>query len=226
MSIGSKGKGKSSEVRGAGDVPLVPEDAGKAPDRSRIRTYQAEAPLSAMQAASNRQSYSGEKVIVASKLDMAITIQAEKLLERRVTAGNMAWQEEYWVKVGEPYYIRGIAVARGEGAAAYPMPMTEGGFALTFNIPIEVWESFERSHGDTPMFRNGLIFAHTKRADIKAHARDNRGMESGLGPLTHGVIDGQDQLTDPRRPQALSMKAALHNPADIEGIDGEAAEAA
>lgn len=55
-----------------------------------------------------------------------------------------------------------------------------GGYALTSGMPRELWENWFHYNKDTPLVREGLIFALPSETDAALEARSNQSVESGL----------------------------------------------
>lgn len=99
-------------------------------------------------------------------------------------------------KRGPTYTVRGPAEPNGQTPKGYRRPITEGGFALTHNIPRDFWDEWFRQNKDTKLVTSGLIFACPKPDDTHGLARDGEHLRSGLEPINP---DG-----DPRKPKSLN----------------------
>lgn len=98
-------------------------------------------------------------------------------------------------EVGERVIIHGCAAPHGQSPAA---PLTNQGYALTFNVPAEFFENWLEQNRDMDMVRNGLIFAasSTNASDVNAKSRERDGIRSGMEPL--------EPDTDPRMPKRVA----------------------
>jgi hypothetical protein len=157
-------------------------------------------------------SYAGEKVIVASKLPMALELKIlEKRTERR-RYQSMQWEEDVWVqKPDSPTVtIAGTAFPNGDVPDWMERPRMIGGCALTFGVDREFWETWREQNKDTPMVKNKIVFAHGEEADVRAETRDLKEIDSGLGPIAHKKdADGNDMITDRRAPRKLGRREAV-----------------
>lgn len=174
------------------------------------RRRDADAPVTAATGAAaamrNPTSRSGAKVVVGSKLPMALDLQlCESRTEVRQDRG-VTWKEEVFYKTGQVYTINGTAYPVGappEGVEYAPPPEMKAGVALTFGIPAEFWDKWVKQNENTDMVRNGLVFAAAKRDGVVGQARETRDVQSGLGPLRPNAT-GKDK--DPRMPKKVANR--------------------
>lgn len=92
-------------------------------------------------------------------------------------------------RVGPQIRINGYA---RPAMTAPRAPMSQG-FALTEGVDADIWEAWLDQHRDADYVRNGLIFAHATREDVKAQAREHREIRDNQGPIVPN--------TDPRIPK-------------------------
>lgn len=59
----------------------------------------------------------------------------------------------------------------------------EGGYGLTHDVPLEVWNQWRERHKDSKLVRNGLVFAQAKEKEAKAQSEDGKDNKSGMEPL-------------------------------------------
>ena len=62
-------------------------------------------------------------------------------------------------------------------------PGAVAGFGITENVPRAFFEKWLDEHQDLPAVRNGLIFAHAKRASVEDQADERSELKSGLDPM-------------------------------------------
>jgi hypothetical protein len=86
---------------------------------------------------------------------------------------------ETWKKSGPIYDVLGPAVPFG----AVPRFQAEGGYRLTFGVPVEFWEKWIKQNHDADYVRNGLIFAYESIDRVTDVCIDNEELLSGLEPL-------------------------------------------
>ncbi len=80
-----------------------------------------------------------------------------------------------------------------------------GGYAITQNVPANLWKAWLEDNKDSDLVKNQLIFAFEKLIDVEAKARDNAKSRSGLEPLNPDKIikNGQRVPADPRIPHVI-----------------------
>ncbi|SAL55022.1 hypothetical protein AWB70_04691 [Caballeronia cordobensis] len=57
------------------------------------------------------------------------------------------------------------------------------GFGITEHVPKAFFEQWLADHQESPAVKNGLIFAHKRKASVEAQAEDNTDLKSGLDPM-------------------------------------------
>jgi hypothetical protein len=62
-------------------------------------------------------------------------------------------------------------------------PGPVAGFGITENVPREFFEKWLAEHQDLAAVRNGLIFAHARRASVEDQAIERTELKSGLDPM-------------------------------------------
>jgi hypothetical protein len=80
---------------------------------------------------------------------------------------------------GSRITVNGVATPHGV-APSWEM---SSGYALTHNVPKDVWNAWLRDAADSDAVVNRLIFAYEKPADTAAAARENEQRRSGLEPI-------------------------------------------
>ena len=162
------------------------------------------------------KSYAGDKVTVCSKLPFALEIQRCETRQQRVTHRGEAWNEPVSFKVGPVATIAGNNYPIGappEGTVWPDRPQMANGFAMTFGVDRDLWESWLADNQENPFVKDGLVFAQPKVDDAKAQARDNRERDSGLGPLKPD--------TDRRMPKKISSRTPAFNATAEAGVGAE-----
>lgn len=81
-----------------------------------------------------------------------------------------------------------------------------GGYAMTENVPAELWSRWLRDNQDSDIVKNGLICAFEKADSSVSEAKNRRDVRSGLEPVS--------QTKDPRMPKKIK-------PADMTNKDLE-----
>lgn len=67
-----------------------------------------------------------------------------------------------------------------------------GGFGLT-TVKAEEWEAIKRQVQDWPLYKNGLLYAHEKTADVTAEADEKAELRHGREPVQ---VDGDERQTN------------------------------
>ena len=96
-----------------------------------------------------------------------------------VVALNRVQGIDYPMPDGRVVSIAGNAVSlRGQEMGVLPM----GAYGLT-EIREADWLYIEKMWGQTPLFKNGLIFAQTKAENAKAEAKERAELRHGFEPI-------------------------------------------
>lgn len=97
-----------------------------------------------------------------------------------VVALNRVQGIDYPMPDGRVVSVAGNAVSlRGQEMGVLPM----GAYGLT-EIREDDWLYIEKMWGQTPLFKNGLIFASSKgEKDAKAEARNREDLRNGMEPV-------------------------------------------
>jgi len=163
----------------------------------------------------------GETVTVASKLPMKLQLQlcSSRTEERRDR--STTWKETVFFKTGKVVVINGTAFPNGDVPDDMDRPQMASGYALTPGVDKEFFDQWLEQNAKLPAVANGLIFAHSRMDSVKGLARENKQLDSMLGPLKHGGADGA--INDPRMPKKLSAKQIRAG--IMGGIGAEAASA-
>ena len=143
----------------------------------------------------------GAKVTVASKLPMALEMQCCKAVKQNVPGIGGMREQKVFYKTGEMHVINGTAYPNGQvpaGMAAKPQMIA--GAALTFNVSKDLFDAWMIENAESSVVKNKLIWADEKVDDVKAVAKENKAVDSGLGPL---VPD-----TDRRMPRKIVGRQA------------------
>lgn len=126
----------------------------------------------------------GTKIIVASKLPMALELQHCVKRTMQMKNGNTAWKEDVWVKSGQIVVINGTSYPNGQLPDGMPdRPQMRSGAALTYGVDKDFFDKWLEQNKDSEMVKNGLIFAAEKGEDVSAEARARVKTLSGLEPL-------------------------------------------
>lgn len=60
-----------------------------------------------------------------------------------------------------------------------------GGYGLT-EVDKDLWEAWAKAYAESPLIKNGLVFAQGSAASAEAKAKEQAEIKSGLEPLVPG----------------------------------------
>lgn len=83
----------------------------------------------------------------------------------------------------DPEAIAVAGPATDLGPIATWKPSLSSGFALTHGVPTALWNKWLEQNKDSALVKNGLIFAHAAREDVKAESKEKAGEKTGLEPV-------------------------------------------
>lgn len=58
-----------------------------------------------------------------------------------------------------------------------------GGHGITDDVPSELWEAWLKENKDRDLVKNGFVFAHSNKKDVKAEAAEKTKTKSGTEPM-------------------------------------------
>lgn len=107
---------------------------------------------------------------------------------------------------GEPIKINGWwsehQAQQARRRTKTPPIAMEGAYALTHNVPADVWEKWLEDNKDSDMVRNKLVFASTSMDTVNGMMDDHDATRSGLEP-----VDPDKPPADMRRIQPADRNA-------------------
>lgn len=116
-------------------------------------------------------------VVVACKLPQGHRARLHaKYDSNEVTPGGVVQKVTKYQPTGEEFLFKGPARGQNEG----PRVVTASGFALTFGVPADFWDRWLDQHKDLDLVRAGFIFAHERRNDVAAQAKEHKNIKTGL----------------------------------------------
>lgn len=146
-------------------------------------------------------------VTVACKMPNGIILRGfRKTTVTEVTLGGTR-EVEKWVEDGRRAKVFGPAAPPGM-AARVP---TQGGYALTPNIPADLWATWLEQNRDSELVRNNIIFASPRIDLVAGQSLEYKKQRSGLEPLTPDTDERSPkrQLPDGRQvPEIQTDQAA------------------
>lgn len=54
------------------------------------------------------------------------------------------------------------------------------GYGTTHNVPAEIWDEFAKNFADSPLIRNGVVFAVSDKASAEDAAKEREKVKTGL----------------------------------------------
>jgi hypothetical protein len=133
-----------------------------------------------------------ETVIVACKLPNGMILQLWEMVEmvEPVMGGGLRK-----VNVARPHPDGRVYVLNGNRTPFGVQPDHEirHGFGLTYNVDKEFFEKWLHDNRLSAVVKNGLVFAHEKREDVRAHAEEMSREKTQFEPL-----DPDNLAADPR----------------------------
>jgi hypothetical protein len=123
------------------------------------------------------RSDAGAKVVVACKLPSGIVIRGyTQQKEQEAVLGGGTREFDVWRWNGKEQRINGYA--RPHGSA--PQCTIIGDFALTYDVDKDLFDAWYEANRDTPMVRQGLIFAFERAESAMSEAKNRRKLISGF----------------------------------------------
>jgi hypothetical protein len=154
-----------------------------------------------------QRSAGGDTVTVACKLPNGVYLRVFEFEEyTEQLLGGGVKQSKRSIPIGEPFKINGNAVKHGKTPRhriVVPggddqdaeIPFTDG-YALTQNVPRDLWERWLSQNKESALVQQKLIYASPNVDRAEARALDQSKIRSGLEPLS--------QERDPRAPRGIT----------------------
>jgi hypothetical protein len=153
--------------------------------------------------AENEASKGSKHVSVACKVPNGLVLRVFKSRkEHQQVMGGGSREVEVNYQVGEGFKVNGPKPLSAQPNFAMP-----GGYALTHNVPADVWESWLKANEDSVMVKNKQIFAAATSEAAAKMAVEHEEVKSNLEPLDPATINvkGREVNVDPRWPKAVPM---------------------
>lgn len=132
-------------------------------------------------------------VTVACRLPNGILLRTYEMAD---TAEVGPMQTRY-VKMarfkGREHKINGNSFAQNKA----PMfgQMDNHGYALTHDVPADLWAEWLEQNKDADIVRNGIIFAHNDGRSLKAETNEKRDVKTGLERLDPKAISKRERVS-------------------------------
>ncbi len=135
----------------------------------------------------------GEKVVVACKLPGGLMIHADKMV--RTTELTMTGTREVDKAMRASGFVRlnGSAVPYG----FIPKWLIENGYGFTPGVSREIWDAWQKSNANSPMWLNGLVAAFHDEDSARAWAKENASRRTGMEPMVPDNDVRSKQLLNP-----------------------------
>jgi hypothetical protein len=133
------------------------------------------------------KAVSNSTVTVACKIPMGLVLKLYdwKKVNEPVMGGGTREVKTAVERYNEKQYIiNGNSYAQNEA----PAMQIANGFAMTYGIPTAFWEEWLSQNIDSPLVKNGLIFAHSEQASLLAESREKANEKSGTERLSQADI--------------------------------------
>lgn len=141
----------------------------------------------------NTGAKSSATVTVACKYPGGLILRRHVMRPKtELVMGGGTREVQEAIATGEQYVVNGpsrepgkMPFERSQSGVAVKGTQVDvtSGFALTHNVPKDLWESWLEANKDSAIVRNGLIFAHAQASSVKAQGRDHEKQRSGLEPI-------------------------------------------
>jgi hypothetical protein len=155
-------------------MPEIAEKPAEKPDGKTVAHSSARPPERAR-----------ETVTVALKHPCGIILRAFRMVpkhEYMMSGAIREYQEAE--QLPESVELNGNAINLGSAARGIlPEHLIRGGYALTSNVPKELWEMWREQNADGDLVKRELIFAYGDDRDAAKHAVANGSERSGLEPI-------------------------------------------
>lgn len=129
-------------------------------------------------------SRASDTVTVGCKLPNGLILQnfrMEDYQDQVMGGGTRTAQRS--VRLEETYRVCGSSIDIAKMALGEVPNLVIGGYGITSGVPREFWEEWERTNKNTPLVRNGLIFAMPDDARARARAAEGAKLRTGLEPI-------------------------------------------
>jgi hypothetical protein len=133
------------------------------------------------------ETKSGDTVTVACKMPHGIELRAYRMVEAAEPSPGGSRLVQKAEQIPGSFTVMGNSYPEGGAPRASRM---EGGYALTPGVPKKLWEQWLADNKDSPMVRNGLIFAHGSERNALAEAREKEKVKSGFERLDPAALPG------------------------------------
>ena len=141
--------------------------------------------------------HSRPTVSVACKIPNGLVLQLFEMIEdyEPVMGGGSRKIKKAKPIDGATFTVRGPASPNGQAPRGYLRPAVAGGYAITPNVPADLWDKWLEQNRSAPYVRNGMIFATDRRDETIKEAKGNRDVMSGLEPVNPA---GDKRIAKPR----------------------------
>lgn len=152
---------------------------------------------------------SARTVTVGCKLPNGLILRNYRMEEfNEPVMGGGSRKGKRAIQVGGDVKLRGFSVpVLGKAPAGHELA---GGHALTHGVPADFWEQWVKDNKESPLVKNGIVFAHAEAASVVAFANEREREMVGLEPLdmTPRSERGETIPNDPRAPRKIAKGEA------------------
>lgn len=150
---------------------------------------------------------SASTVVVACKIPTGLELQLCHKTDWTEETPSGSRDRFRWDRGGPTVRIRGTAYPAGATPRGFPeRPQMAGGYALTYGVDREFFETWMEQNKLNPIVVSNMVFAFDRSNDTKAQAKEFKDIRSGLEPLNPD--------DDPRMPKPLNANLSQIETAD------------
>lgn len=124
-----------------------------------------------------------DTVTVYCRLPHGIQLQRQEKVSYMEQTPNGAREAHRFVPVGEPFKIEGNAMGRGLDSEKTALKRIIAGFAVTENVPADLWRAFVEQRKGLDALTRRDIYAVAKPSDNDAKRSEASAVPTGLEPI-------------------------------------------
>lgn len=163
------------------------------------------------------RGHAGAKVTVACKLPNGVVLKVHRQqdVDVPVMTGGVRTVKEFRPDLDVvPVTVHGWRSAP-DGILVIKSGGPNGGYALTPNVPKDLWDRWREENKASLLVTNNLVFAFESADHAQGQAKEMKAVRSGLEPMnpamTTKIVDGESRTVpvDPRWPRRQNGTPAV-----------------